>query len=283
MPYQSNSSGRQVQESYDDSSFAPASSGGSLLPNSNNINVGSSNSARGGGTTTAELVAKFRFLNCAVCLFILLFHTLPILLNPVRLTLLATSPTRLILECIVGILSLCLLLIEARIPFLGEKALYLVRGIGVDLDVARGRVLALVMMSGSMLLTKYLWYKGEGVSASNASDDTSTIPVANNVTDSGDVDTSGAAGDNVTGSAILVILQCIIFSPSILIVFVLFVYTLFTMHNFPEYASAREYPDPDGDHHTPRTSGNSGGPAWVSDVGDFARPEGSGYQTVGAA
>ena len=210
MPYQSNSSGRQVQESYDDSSFAPASSGGSLLPNSNNINVGSSNSARGGGTTTAELVAKFRFLNCAVCLFILLFHTLPILLNPVRLTLLATSPTRLILECIVGILSLCLLLIEARIPFLGEKAVKLVRGIGVDLDVARGRVLALVMMSGSIFLTNYL------LAASNTSDDTSAFPLANNVTDSGD-------GENVTGSAILVILQCIIFSPSILIVSVLFV------------------------------------------------------------
>ena len=165
MPYQSAGSGRVVEEE-------------GLLPD--DVNIGVPNSARGDGTATAELVAKLRFLNCAACLFILLFHSPPLLLNPVRLTLLVSSPVRMVLEILVALLALFLLLVEARIPILGERVLMLMTKLSVgscqciDLDVARGRVLALSIMGSCLVLINYLALAASGgvpSSAPSGSDD----------------------------------------------------------------------------------------------------------------
>ncbi|KAL7532879.1 hypothetical protein ACHAXR_006649 [Thalassiosira sp. AJA248-18] len=283
MAYQTNP-GRAVEESYGNDNDSSAISG-RLLPDSGiNVNVGASNSAAGEGTTTAELVAKLRFLNCAACLFIILFHSLPILLNPIRLTLLLSSPMRLILEAIVGILALFLFLVEARIPILGEKVLILMRGLAVgtsqciDLDVARGRVLALVIMGGSLGLINYLSHDGISSSKSDAgpNSDEASIPSAN-VTDSGNGD-MGAYSENVSASIFFTIIQCTLFSPTTLIAFSLAAYTLHVMHTFPEYGQTREYSIQDG-LDTTAASAASAGPSWVSNVGGFAR--GNGYQNVG--
>mmetsp|Transcript_41939 Transcript_41939/g.75573 ORF Transcript_41939/g.75573 Transcript_41939/m.75573 type:complete len:275 (+) Transcript_41939:78-902(+) len=274
MQYQSNN--RSVEESYDSSTIT-----GRLLPDSG-INVGASNSARGDGTTAAELVTKFRLLNCGACLFIILFHTLPIIFNPIRLTLLISSPVRLILELIVGILASFLFLVEARIPILGEKVLILMRKFAVgrnqyiDLDVARGRALILMIMGGSLGLINYLAHNGVSSSKSGggASDEIS-IP-SSNVTDSANDDAS-ANNRDASVSTLFIILQCTVFSPTTLIVFILSAYTLYVLNSFPEYAESRAYSIQDGSD----TAAASTGPSWVSNVGDSVQGNGS-YQTVGA-
>mmetsp|Transcript_16386 Transcript_16386/g.39214 ORF Transcript_16386/g.39214 Transcript_16386/m.39214 type:complete len:282 (+) Transcript_16386:97-942(+) len=280
MPYQSNNSGRAVEESYDDST----ANTGRLLPGSN-VNKGASNSAMGDGTTTNELISKLRFLNSGACLFVLLFHTLPIVLNPVRLTLLFSSPIRLILQAIVGILALFLFLVEARVPALGEKVVLLMRGLSVgrfqciDLNVASGRVLALMIMGGSIGLINYL---GRGVGSSpgkiggeSASDEMDSPPV--NSTDSGNEDTG--ASDVSSTSMILIIIQCTAFSPTIWIVFALAAYTLYIMHTFPDFAGERAYSIQDESNATTSATSASAGPSWASNVGQVV--QGSGYQTVG--
>lgn len=269
-----------MEESYDNSD-GPIT--GRLLPGDSNINVGSSNSARGEGTTTQELAAKLRFLNCGACLFILLFYSLPIFLNPIRLTLLVASPVKLILELIVGVLALFILLVEARIPILGEQVLILMRGVAfgrfqcLDLDVARGRVLALVIVGSSMTMINYLSHNGVPPSKSSGDEPTSDelyIPSAN-ITDFGTDDTS--ASDVSASSLFMIIIQCTIFSPSILIVLTLTAYTLYVVHIFPEYSEARAYSIQDGSSTSTTPATASSGPSWASHVG-----EGNGYQTVDA-
>lgn len=109
-----------------------------------NVNVGASNSARGEGTTTAELVTKVRSLNCTTCLIVLLFHTLPIVLNPIRLVLLIASPARFIMEIAVALLALVVFMVDARIPVFGEKVILFVRGFAmggihfIDLNTTKG-------------------------------------------------------------------------------------------------------------------------------------------------
>lgn len=271
MSYQTNPGSRAVEESYCDASWSSAING-KLLPNSN-INVGASNSARGQGTTTAELVAKFRFLNCGACVFIVLFHTLPKALNPIQLSLLVASPITMVLEVIVGLLALFLFLVEARIPILGQKALVFMRGgVALDLDVARGRVLALGIMAVSLFFINYMAHGGFSSvnTGDGASSDEEIVPSVN-ATDS---ESFAAASDgNASASILLTIVQCIVFSPSILVVAILATYTLHVMHEFPEYAEVREY----AENNTTSAPAVSSGPSWVSNVGSFAQ----GYQTVG--
>lgn len=187
---------------------------------------------------------------------------------------------KLILEVIVGLLALCLFLVEARIPVLGEKVLRLLRGFSVgnfqclDLNVARGRVLALMIMGGSIGLVNYLSYHN-GVSTSDSggaepSSDEIAIP-STNITDSGS-DTTSAS--NALVSTLFLIIQCTVFSPITLIIFTLSAYTLYVMHTFPEYAQERAYSIEDESN----TATASSGPSWVSNVSENAR--GNGYQTV---
>lgn len=188
---------------------------------------------------------------------------------------------KLILEVTVGLLALCLFLVEARIPVLGEKVLRLLRGFSVgnfqciDLDVARGRVLALMIMGGSIGLVNYFSYHN-GVSISGRgggepSSDEIAIP-STNITDSGS-DTTSAS--NVLVSTLFLIIQCTVFSPTILVVFTLSAYTLYVVHTFPEYAQERAYSIEDGSNNTATASS---GPSWVSNVSESDR--GNSYQTV---
>ena len=110
MSYQTSSSAREVQESYHDDTPDTGlgrllSSGRSSTTTNDNVNIGVGNSARGFGTTTSELILKFRFLNCLVCLLIISFHTLPMILNPIHLTLLLSSPMKLLLELMAALLA----------------------------------------------------------------------------------------------------------------------------------------------------------------------------------
>ncbi|KAL9188377.1 hypothetical protein ACHAXT_006755 [Thalassiosira profunda] len=284
MPYQSAGSGRVVEEE-------------GLLPD--DVNIGVPNSARGDGTATAELVAKLRFLNCAACLFILLFHSLPLLLNPVRLTLLVSSPVRLVLEILVALLALFLLLVEARIPILGERVLILMSKLSVgscqciDLDVARGRVLVLSIMGACLVLINYLALAARGgvpSSSPSGSDDAdvgvdaggadaTNVTSANITADPGHDAHVGKDNETVFASAFFVVIRCIVFSPSIWIILLLVGYTIYVMQTFPEYSESRGYSIQTGRSNA-ATETASEGPSWASNVGNFAR--GSGYQTVGS-
>lgn len=280
--YQSNPT-RIVQESYDSSTL-----NGRLL-HDNGINVGASNSARGMGTTTAELVAKTRFLNCCACLFILLFHTLPILLNPIRLTLLLSTPMRLLLQLIIAVLALGLLLVEARIPILGEKVLVLIRKVPCfDMNIPKGRVFALMIMGVCLVWINYMNLGSNAFSHSKSGGDERSIPSASanmtnatdslsNVTESGNENDSDIATYSKSDSTIMlfVILQCLA-SPSVLILVALSVYTIYLMHTFPEFSMNRAYEIVESD--TTTTIPAATGPSWTSNVGSSVR--GSGYQTV---
>jgi len=264
------------------------------------VNVGASNSALGEGTTTAELISKLRFLNCLACLFIILFHTLPILLNPIRLTLLVSSPVRLILELIVGILALFLFLVEARIPFLGEKVLIFTRKFAVggfqciDLNVASGRVMALMIMGCCIAMKNYLalHIQDGGVPSNKSGGDTDTEPIPDEI-----ISNSTAANnteyENMSGnddmmignssSTLLIILQCTVLSPSVAILLLLAGYTLYITHTFPEYAQERAYSiENDENDRTITGSAASTGPSWVNSTNVVGDLHTSGYQTVGS-
>ena len=275
--YQSNPT-RIVDESY-----------GRLLPD-NGINVGTSNSARGMGTTTSELVAKTRFLNCCASLFIILFHTLPILLNPIRLTLILSTPMRLLLQLIVAILALGLLLVEARIPIIGEKVLILIRKVPCfEMNIPKGRVFALMIMGVCLGWINYMNIDANAfVSPSESGANDISIPTAStnmtnvtdtlsNSTESGNENDSDIATDNKNDSTIMlfVILQCMA-SPSVLILVSLSVYTIYLMHKFPEFSMNRSYEIMESDDTT--TIPASTGPSWTSNIGSSVR--GNGYQTV---
>lgn len=72
------------------------------------------------------------------------------------------SPIRLILECFIAVLVFSLLFVEGRLPVLGEKVLVIMQGFVLggrqclDLDVAKGRVTALMIITGAVGLINYL-------------------------------------------------------------------------------------------------------------------------------
>mmetsp|Transcript_10171 Transcript_10171/g.21828 ORF Transcript_10171/g.21828 Transcript_10171/m.21828 type:complete len:292 (-) Transcript_10171:169-1044(-) len=226
---------------------------------------GVANSAKGEGTTTNELVAKFRFLNVGTCAFVLLFHAVPIILNPVRLTLLLTSPIRLILEVIVTLLALAILMVEGRIPVLGEKALLFMRKIfvgkaGLDLDTAKGRVIGLTIMAVAIGAINYLAIVSKR-GAANGDGDVTGSNVVSTATDEDVINanvnsTDIPKNDNFSGSEassnsivrstfsiLVVILRCTITSPTILVIAAVISYTIYTVSTFPEYARSRGYPN----------------------------------------
>ena len=321
MSYQGGGGGGRVafQESYSDVSSDNNKTGhlfGRSSDSNDGVNVGASNSARGEGTTTSELIAKTRFLNCCACLFIILFHTLPIVLNPVRLTLLLSTPMKLILELAVAIVSLFLFIVEARIPILGEKVLLLMRRIAfgnlqlLDMNVARGRVFTLVTIGLFLGLINYM-----SLDITNASDSanigdiipiptsiaedivsntTSNITNASNMTEftgmqeGDDINTKAISSSNASSTSILfIIMQCT--SLSIWFVIAVVAYTIYVMHTFPDFSHHKAYDDfesPD-DALTPVSTG----PSWTSNVGTYVDSvrgnidsyvQGSGYQTVDA-
>ncbi len=259
-----------------------------------NVNVGRSNSARGEGTTTAELVTKVRSMNCVASLTILVFHTLPRVLNPIRLVMLISSPIRLIVEILVSSLALFLLLVEARIPVLGEKVILYVRGITgshfIDLNVASGRVFALIAMSGLLTLANLLTLGffstlryGNGEPSSVVELTNATLVNNTNTQSDFGKDTSSASSGT---SPLFIFIQCTLFSPTIIMLFLLIVYTLYLMQNFPEFANSTAYEclppcGPDSDVRTTITPvTDSGRPSWVSNILSNVNVRGSGYQSL---
>lgn len=294
MAYQS---GRRVEEQYDDMSAG--------------INTGITNSARGEGTTTSELVVKFRFYNCAVCLIIILLHTIPMILNPFRLMHLINSPIQFLLELCVTILTLSLFFIEARIPILGEKVLLLFRDLAggrinqyMDLNVARGRMLALILMGAAFSLLNYMTTRSgvKDVSSSKIMNDgllipdcvyagicniTTTTNMTANITyvapGIGPVIISG--DDDHSKSLLFAIIQSTLFSPLVLVVFGLAAYTLHIMHIDPEFEKVKSYEIDDGHVRNPIaniTIQSLARPSWVADaLGSSVRgSNGGGYQTI---
>ncbi|KAL3821666.1 hypothetical protein ACHAXA_006086 [Cyclostephanos tholiformis] len=294
MTYQSNLN-RSVEEHYDD-----PTSDRFLTDSVISVNTGRTNSARGEGTTTAELVAKFRFLNCCACLFILLFRTLPIILNPFRLI---SSPVKLMLEFLVAQLALSVFLVEARIPILGEKVLFLMRKFAwgriqcMDLNVARGRFLALMIMGGSISQINYMAMNAEYTSSVN-NDGGSPIEIPGGVNSTatnmagfspGNRSNTTTTSDVSNVSKLLAILQSTAFSPTVVILFSLSAFTLYVIRNFPEFAQVRAYEVQDeSDPGLSRTESEYTRPSWVSS--GFTRPSwvsnafdsarGNGYQTM---
>lgn len=256
-----------------------------------NVNVGVPNSARGEGTTTAELVTKVRSLNCAACLTVLIFHTLPRVLNPIRLVMLIASPIRFLLEISVALLALFILVVEARIPVFGEKAIVFMRGFGyrghpsIDLNVARGRVLALIIMGGLISLVNMLTL---GVfSPPSFGEPPSTGELMNTTTAVNNTQTDvGMASSSTAGpSAFFIIIQCTFFSPIIVMLFLLIAYTLYLMHNFPEFAQSMAYESlpQSGSNNAGATItpvADSGRPSWVSNIFSNVNARGEGYQSL---
>jgi len=206
----------------------------------------------------------------------------------------------------VGVLALCLFCVEARVPVLGEKMLRLLARGGdspcIDLDVARGKVLALMIMGGCLGLINYLGHENEngdtngGMHSGEGSGGDGVWIPSSNVTDFGeDSSTSSQKDDDGGGGAsaahhmhiLYIIVHCIVLSPNTLIVFALAGYTIYVMNAFPEYAEVRAYSIQDGSDSlgagAASTTSTTTGPSWVSHVGDAvqARIQGGGYQNVG--
>jgi len=322
MSYQTSNSIREVQESYHDTETSNTgigrllSSGRSSSTTNDNVNVGYANSSRGFGTTTSELILKFRFLNCLVCLLIISFHTLPMILNPIRLTLLLSSPMKLLLELMAALLALSLFLVEARIPILGEKVLIMTRKISlgnvklIDVNIARGRVIALTLIGLCLGLVNYLTLDISAASESiDSSGDDETIPaiiVSNdmnvttntNITDMSNTTTTYTEPDHEetntsvskeqSMSMLFIIFQCT--SPSIWILVVLIGYTIYIMNEFPEIQLEKAYEIEESDQIL--TPVSSSGPSWTNNVGSYVRDnvssigqggyQSSAYQTIDA-
>jgi hypothetical protein len=277
-------------------------------------NVGLPNSARGEGTTTSEMVARLRFFNCAVCAYLILFHFLPIVINPIRLALLIKSPVRLVLEAIVGIVAISMLITEAQVPIFAEKVLLLFQKCRVgsvqliDLDLARGRVVAIVVMTLAMGMVNHL--NSHHISNSNngiVSDPTvmddsqqsmiingtnSTAALNETITDIDNVTTTSyhpASTYNnddhnaVMGFLCAIVYSCI-FSLSMWILLALLSYTLYVMREYPSYAEYKAFPHVQNDSSTSSAARPSLSPAsgrsWVSNIPDFSSITGGGYQSV---
>lgn len=316
MAYQS-ASRPAAQESYGADNDANSSS-----------NIGLSNSARGDGTSLLEMVAKLRFFNCTVCTYIILFHILPILLNPIKLALVLKSPIRLLLEIIVTLLSVALFTTEIRMPIFAEKILHFLfrkcrspittggnRGMQLlDLDVARGRVVCIAVMTLCIGMVNHLNSAPHSGTASNYVDNvvdndaqesmingtnSSALAAAElfNETTATTVTAEAATGDiqdeNNNNTAILGFLSAIfystVFSVTMWFLLTLLVYNLYVMKEYPSYAEYRAFPhvqQQNEDEALSPTAANSSRRSWVSNITDFSSIRsavggvGGGYQSV---
>jgi len=311
--YQSSTNGRRppVQESY----------GGGEESSSN---VGLPNSARGEGTTASEMAFKLRFLNCAVCTYLLFFHVLPLAMNPIRLALLLKSPVRLVLEAVVGIVAVSMLITEAQVPVLAEKILVLFQKCRVgnvqliDLDVARGRVVVVAVMTMAIGMMNHM-NSHYSSSSGHIIDNNTAEPTAAVVDDVVNEMNSTAAInetmvnetmadiDNITIASqpvstynssddhnaiigfILAIISSTIFSLSMWILLSLLIYSLYVIREYPSYAEYRAFPHVQDDSSSsgvtrPLSSATASATAsarsWVSNIPDFSNITGGGYQSV---
>ena len=239
-------------------------------------------------------------------------------MNPVRLTLLLKSPVRLVLEAIVGMVALSMLITEAQVPLLAEKILILFRKFAVgnvqlvDLDVARGRVVAIVIMTLAMGMMNHLnsHYSHDN---SNSNDNTvdpkavldggngmnSTVPMNETIVDIDNATTStldpttftynnnNSDNHNAIIGFLLAIMYSTIFSLSMWILLALLSYTLYMIREYPSYAEYRVFPNLQNDSGSGGSgsslgagrptslSSASGRRSWVSNIPDFSSIRGA--------
>ena len=243
-------------------------------------------------------------------------------MNPVRLTLLLKSPVRLVLEAIVGMVALSMLITEAQVPILAEKILVLFRKFAVgnvqlvDLDVARGRVVAIVIMTLAMGMMNHLnsHYSHDNSNSNDTVDPTvvsdddggngmnSTAPMNETIVDIDNATSStldpttftynNNSNDNHNAiiGFLLAIMYSTIFSLSMWILLALLSYTLYVIREYPSYAEYRVFPNlQNGSNSSGEgrpTLSSASGRSWVSNIPDFssirgaAGSGGGGYQSV---
>lgn len=254
------------------------------------------------------MVAKLRFFNCTVCAYLILFHFLPLVINPIRLALLLKSPARLVLEVLVGIISISLFTTEAQVPIVAEKILYLFRKcrVGniqlVDLDVARGRVVAITVMTMAIGMVNHLNSHPASTSHNTVvSSDPTTMDenaqqsiIVNGTNSSAATlnETTTSTGIYVVtsypgtpsysdGNAALGFLFAIVYGHGMLLA--LLSYTIYVIVEYPSYAEYRAFPHVHDD--SSRSSGaalsSASSRSWVSNIPDFSSITGrGGYQSV---
>ena len=243
-------------------------------------------------------------------------------MNPVRLTLLLKSPVRLLLEAIVGMVALSMLITEAQVPILAEKILVLFRKFAVgnvqlvDLDVARGRVVAIFIMTLAMGMMNHL---NSNYSHGNNNDTTvdptvvvdsdggngmnSTVPMNETIADIDNAtsltndpttftynNNNNSDNHNAIIGFLLAIMYSTIFSLSMWILLALLSYTLYVIREYPSYAEYRVFPNlQNGSNSSGEgrpTLSSASGRSWVSNIPDFssirgaAGSGGGGYQSV---
>lgn len=207
-----------------------------------NPNVGVSNSSRGEGTTLSEIISKQRFLNCSASLFVLLFHSLPRVLNPIRMTLLLGSPIQLILEMLLFCCAFSLLVVETRIPMVGSRMLEIVRRSKIDLDTAKGRVSLLLIMAGTCWVIQYLSHSPKRGMGSTDSALAGNTTISNSTLANGTLDSEiHLINGNKNISIPFAIVQCAVFSPTMWVLISVIMYTLYIMQTYPDYENARSY------------------------------------------
>ncbi len=260
------------------------------------------------------MVAKLRFFNCTVCAYLILFHFLPLVINPIRLALLLKSPARLVLEVLVGIISISLFTTEAQVPIVAEKILYLFRKcrVGniqlVDLDVARGRVVAITVMTMAIGMVNHLNSHPASTSHNTvvSSDPTtmdenaqqsiivngtnSSAATLNETTTSTGINdvtsypgTPSYSDGNAALGFLFAIVYCTIFSVTMWMLLALLSYTIYVIVEYPSYAEYRAFPHVQDD--SSRSSGaalsSASSRSWVSNIPDFSSITGrGGYQSV---
>jgi hypothetical protein len=178
------------------------------------------------------------------------------LLNPIRLTVLLASPAQLILEVVVASCALSLFIVEAGIPFIGQRVLDSMRRIFIDLDVAKGRVTVLMIMVVACGVVQYLVFVSKHGGDANATGTESIVnatfagnATTSNVTSSNSIpDTSSQMNSRENkehhGNILSVMIQCVIFSPTMWVLISVIVYTLHIMQTYPDYVYKRAYPEP---------------------------------------
>ena len=225
----------------------------------NNPNVGISNSSRGHGTTLSEITSKLRFLNCAASLFIVVFHTLPRVMNPIKLAVLLSHPMQLILEIVLGYCALILFVCEARIPLLGRHVLEVNRRyFRIDFDTARGRVLVLIIMTGTYAMVQYLMFHHGSYSSDTLSVHGGTnadppsminstsfdnISISNATSSNGTIHMSTPESHNTVRHKTNFIPLTIVLSAIVSPTMPLIIYTLYIMQIYPDYVCLRAYPE----------------------------------------
>lgn len=255
-----------------------------------NPNVGVPNSSRGEGTTLSEITSKMRFLNCSASLFVILFHTFPRVINPIRFAILLASPIQLVLEIVLASCALSLFVVEARVPVIGQRVLEIVRRTTIDLDAAKGRVTILLSMAAACGMIQYFVYVSKhgqsGVDdAATSSIDTSPIInstfIENATTSNTSLENRVDSASNVSSPSIThhqtnldIIFHCTIVSPTMWILISLIIFTLYIEQTYPEYACARGYPDTPGasSANVNATNTNRGGGYQNSGVPSWAQP-----------